>query len=110
MGTNAYIKRIYRLLPRLNCGLCGFGNCAQFARAVAEGRASPFGCGQVPWVGYRISEIMGVKSPAIRYGFKREPFARVSAESLKGEVDELLVQIDEILAKIEDLRSANRKL
>jgi len=38
------IRNIYEALPKLNCGLCGYGNCGQFARAVAEGRASPFGC------------------------------------------------------------------
>ena len=37
------IKRIYEMLPQLNCGSCGFEGCGQFAKAVAEGRASPFG-------------------------------------------------------------------
>lgn len=34
------IKEIYDLLPKLNCGFCGFGNCGQFARAVGEGKKS----------------------------------------------------------------------
>jgi Na+-translocating ferredoxin:NAD+ oxidoreductase RNF subunit RnfB len=38
------IKEIYETLPQLNCSLCGFEGCGQFAKAVAEGRASPFGC------------------------------------------------------------------
>ncbi|HIH96227.1 MAG TPA: hypothetical protein HA348_01835, partial [Thermoplasmata archaeon] len=53
------IRDIYEALPKLNCSLCGYGNCGQFARAVAEGKASPFACQQNPWVGYKISEIIG---------------------------------------------------
>jgi len=72
------IRKIYEALPKLNCGLCGYGNCGQFARAVAEGRASPFGCQQNPWVGYKISEIIGVKAPEIgyRYEFYQPVFAQ----------------------------------
>ena len=42
------IKEIYETLPELNCGLYGFEGCGQFAKAVAEGRASLFGCRQDP--------------------------------------------------------------
>jgi len=45
------IKKIYELLPHINCGLCGYDNCGQFAKAVSEGRASPFGCRQDPGAG-----------------------------------------------------------
>jgi len=25
------IRKIYEILPKLNCGFCGFGSCGQFA-------------------------------------------------------------------------------
>jgi len=54
-------KKITALLPKLNCGKCGFDNCGNFAMAVAEGEASPFGCHENPLSGYRISEIIGLQ-------------------------------------------------
>ena len=56
-------KRIAALLPKLNCGKCGFDNCGNFAVAVARGEASPFGCRENPSSGYKISEIMGLEVP-----------------------------------------------
>ena len=103
------IRKIYEALPKLNCGLCGYGNCGQFARAVAEGRASPFACQQNLWAGYRISEITGVKAPEIgyRYGFyqplspsRPEP---PSPTSLRKELGGLSQRLDDILARIENL-------
>jgi uncharacterized Fe-S cluster-containing protein len=82
------IKKIYELLPKLNCGLCGYDNCGQFARAVAEGRASPSGCRQDPWLGYRLSE-----------GFSPTPRA------FKKEIRELLKKADDILIRIQDLKA-----
>jgi len=41
-ATKEKIGEIYEVLPKL---ICGFGNCGQFARVVAEGKVSPFGCG-----------------------------------------------------------------
>jgi len=103
------IRDIYEALPKLNCGLCGHGSCGQFARAVAEGKASPFSCQQNPWVGYKISEISGVKIPEIgyRYGFY-QPFSAqrpesLSSASLKEEVGGLSQRVDDILARIEKL-------
>jgi Na+-translocating ferredoxin:NAD+ oxidoreductase RNF subunit RnfB len=61
------IREIFEVLPKLNCGFCGFGSCGQFARAVAEGRASPFDCKQDPWSGYRISEIVEAEVSACGY-------------------------------------------
>jgi len=88
--TKEKIKEIYEVLPKLNCGLCGFGNCGQFARAVAEGKASPFGCRQNPWSGYRISELMGMKVPAYSYGFQptflHRPGVSPSQHALREEV------------------------
>ena len=56
-------NKITGLLPKLNCGKCGFDNCGNFAMAVAEGKASPFGCRENPSSGYKISEIMGFEIP-----------------------------------------------
>ena len=104
------IRNIYEALPKLNCGLCGYGNCGQFARAVAEGRASPFGCQQNPWIGYRISEIIGLKAPAFSYGYESyQPALAQRADpppspaSLRKEVGALSQKVDDILAKIENL-------
>ena len=107
MASKERIREIYAVLPKLNCGFCGFGSCGQFARAVAEGRASPFGCRQNPWVGYKISEIMGVRAPAFRhqYEFYQPVFARrstpLSPALLREEVEGLCQRVDDILARIE---------
>ncbi len=61
--TKEKIKEIVKVLPKLNCGRCGFDNCAKFARAVVEGRVSPFGCRENPLLGHKINEIMGTKIP-----------------------------------------------
>ena len=103
------IREIYEALPKLNCGLCRFGNCGQFARAVAEGEASPFGCRQNPWLGYRISEIIGVQAPAYNYGYQPAFVHRSrtgsSSQDLKEQVHTLSQSVDDILARIESLQA-----
>jgi hypothetical protein len=99
------IRQIYEALPQLNCGFCGFDNCGKFAKAVAEGRASPFGCRQDPWAGYRISEIMGMKEPA----FGRRPRPHVSVGSLRSEISELSKRVEEILDRIDSLSKKRGK-
>ena len=108
--TREKIKNIYKTLPRLNCGLCGYGNCGQFARAVAEGKASPFACEQNPWAGYKISEIIGVKAPAsgFRYGDYGPVLAQragpaSSPELLRKDLGELHKRVDDILTRLEKL-------
>ena len=103
------IREIYELLPKLNRGFCGFGSCGQFARAVAEGRASPFGCRQNPWSGYRISEIVGMKVPAYGYVF-HPPFlspsgVRPSPQTLRKQVRTLSQNVENILGRIEKLKA-----
>ena len=61
--TRANAKKIVELLPKTNCGKCGYDNCGRFAKAVAEGNASPFGCQENPAAGYRISEVLGIEVP-----------------------------------------------
>lgn len=108
MKDKQKIRQIYETLPKLNCGLCGFGNCGQFARAVAEGRASPFGCKQNPWSGYEISEIMGVKVPVYSHGFQPTFFSPLgvspSPKALREEIKGLFQNVDDILARIETLK------
>jgi len=104
------MKKIYELLPHINCGFCGYDNCGQFAKAVSEGRASPFGCRQNPWVGYNISGIIGLKVPVSGYQqrsyqhFIGPRFGTVpSLELLRKEVGELSKRIEGILNRIENL-------
>ena len=106
------IRKIYEVLPKLNCGVCGFESCGQFARAVAEGRASPFGCRQNPWSGYRISEIVGMKVPAYSYGpqpaFTPKPGVILSTKTLKAlreEVKGLSREVDDILARVDKIKA-----
>ena len=106
MTSKQKIREIYEILPKLNCGFCGFGGCGQFARAVVEGRASPFGCWQAPWLGYRISEMLGLKAPAYSFSFAFAPQAEPtpSLEALRREVGELSRRAADILDRIEKLR------
>jgi hypothetical protein len=102
------IRNIYEALPKLNCGLCGYGNCGQFARAVAERRASPFGCQQNPLSGYRISQIIGMEVPAYSYQFQpgSVPKAGMSPQpkALREELRGLSRTTDDILARIARLK------
>jgi hypothetical protein len=104
------IRNIYEALPKLNCGLCEYGNCGQFARAVAERRTSPFGCQQNPWSGYRISRIIGVRLPAYSYQFEPAfvpkaglpPWPKALREELRGlseTADDILVRIEKLAQK-----------
>jgi Na+-translocating ferredoxin:NAD+ oxidoreductase RNF subunit RnfB len=106
------IKEIFEVLPKLNCGFCGFGSCGQFARAVAEGRASPFGCKQDPWSGYRISEIIEAEVSARGYELQHAPFSHressLSPDALKAlreEVIGLSQSLDDIMVRIENLKT-----
>ena len=107
MTKREKIRNIFEALPKLNCGLCGYGNCGQFARAVAERRASPFGCQQNPWSGYRINQIIGVKVPAYSYQFQPAAIAKAGMPSrpkaLREELRGLSQMADDILVRIEKL-------
>jgi len=103
------IRKIYAVLPQMDCGLCGFGNCGQFARAVVEGRASPFGCKQNPSSGFQIGELLGKKVPV--YSDSSQPVPRssegasLSTETLKEEIQGLLQKTEDILASIEKIKA-----
>ncbi|MCD6244761.1 MAG: hypothetical protein J7J65_05985 [Candidatus Korarchaeota archaeon] len=38
------VNEIYSLLPKIDCGACGFPTCRDCAEAIASGRASPDAC------------------------------------------------------------------
>ena len=57
-------KKIYEVLPKLDDQRCGYKTCGQFARAVAEGKASCYGCvSGGPEVTAKVCEIMGARVP-----------------------------------------------
>lgn len=113
VSSKEKIREIYEALPKMNCGLCEFESCGQFARAVTEGRASPFGCRQNPWAGYRISEIIGVKVPAHVFGFQPafapKPGIGASPEALGQEIRRLSKNVDDILVRLEKLKARRSK-
>ena len=95
------IREIYQALPKLDCGFCGYTNCGQYARAVAEDKASPYHCIGGFYIGYKLSEILGIKVPTFAYGFYSVPF---SAVSLRKEVTALHQKVDDIIARLEKLK------
>ncbi len=110
MADKEKIREIYQALPKLNCGFCGYANCGQYARAVAEGRASPYHCIGGFYTSYKLSEILGIKAPTFAYGFYSMPFTKgtgtpISAVSLRKEVATLHEKVDDIIARLEDLKS-----
>ena len=56
------LKQIVNLLPKENCGKCGFENCGGFALAAVNGKASPFGCHKNPSAGDTICEVLGIQA------------------------------------------------
>lgn len=62
-STSEKIKTVVSLLPKKNCGKCGFENCGRFAVTVVEGKTSPFGCHSNPAAGYEISRVLGIEIP-----------------------------------------------
>jgi hypothetical protein len=114
-SSNEKIREIYRILPKLNCGLCGHNNCGQFALAAAKGRESPFGCQQDPSVGYRIRGILGQRLEASSYKYRfdrpliaQKPGSRPSLGLLKKEVRELQNTIDKVLERIDRLEAVSK--
>jgi len=111
IGIKKKIKEVYEALPKLNCGLCGYSNCGQFARAVAEGKAPCYGCvSGGPEVAAKVCGIIGVKAPAsdYRYAIYQPALAQRSGSppspaSLRKEVGGLAQKVDDILARIEEL-------
>jgi len=70
-------------------------------------RASPFGCQQNPWSGYRISQIIEVKVPAYSYQFQPASITKAGMtlwpKALREEIRGLSQRTDDILVRIEKL-------
>jgi Na+-translocating ferredoxin:NAD+ oxidoreductase RNF subunit RnfB len=72
------VRQIVKLLPRVNCGHCGFGNCGGFALAVVEGKASPFGCEVHPLAGNEICKVLGIENPEeVQKSFDESKYGRM---------------------------------
>ena len=57
------LRKLVNLLPKENCGKCGYDNCGAFAVALVAGKASPFDCnGAIPNT-KEICEILGIEVP-----------------------------------------------
>ncbi len=103
---NEKTRKIYEALPKMNCGLCGFESCFKYAAAVAEGKASPFGCRRDLEVGYTLSRVMeSPESGGINSG--SELAVSTSKSNLKEDVHKLSTKVDDILSRIE--RLANKR-
>ena len=44
LKQNPKVKEIIEVLPGANCGVCGLAGCDEYAKAVAQGKASFDGC------------------------------------------------------------------
>lgn len=54
------LEKIEELLPKLNCGACGYGGCSDCARALLEEEAEPTVCPVAPPEAHReIAELLG---------------------------------------------------
>lgn len=54
------LEKIEELLPHLNCGACGYGGCADCARALLDGKAEPSVCPvATPECQREIAELVG---------------------------------------------------
>ncbi len=56
-------RKIVALLPKKNCGKCGYENCGKFAVAVASGKASSYDCHKSQSSAREIEEIAGITLP-----------------------------------------------
>ena len=43
-GLDGKVEKIYDLLPKLDCGSCGYESCFDMAKAIASGVESPDAC------------------------------------------------------------------
>lgn len=59
------MREIIKVLPQFNRGLCGFGNCGNYARALVEGKAAPNLCIGGYLVAQKICSILGIRMPAM---------------------------------------------
>ena len=71
--TDTRVETVTEMLPGVNCGGCGYAGCADFAKAIVEGRAPPMQCPVSTSVNItRIAEYLGITA-----GEKEKVFAVV---------------------------------
>jgi Na+-translocating ferredoxin:NAD+ oxidoreductase RNF subunit RnfB len=59
--TDSRIETVAEMLPGVNCGGCGYAGCADFAKAIVEGRTIPSQCPvNTPVNITRIAEYLGI--------------------------------------------------
>ncbi len=53
-------RKIYNLLPKLDCGSCGYESCLDMAKAIANGKENPNACFVAgDEIAYKIERILG---------------------------------------------------
>jgi Na+-translocating ferredoxin:NAD+ oxidoreductase subunit B len=61
MRTDSKIGAIRAALPGIDCGACGYPDCSDFAKAIAEGKADPAGCAPGgPKTAHAVADILGI--------------------------------------------------
>ncbi len=92
------VQKIYELLPKLDCGACGYSGCYEMAIAIAEGRERPDAC-----------RVAGKKIAPLIEDILRGSPRRIEEEVdrikvLERKIDSLEREIKELKRLIEDLR------
>lgn len=65
-SDDSLAERIERLLPRIQCGQCGYAGCSPYARAIAEGAADINRCPPGGDATVRdLAELLGREPPAL---------------------------------------------
>src|SRR5512133_347511 len=60
---NSRLGALRAALPNINCGACGYDDCAAFARALNAGQAKPYGCiPGGPKVAHAVADILGIET------------------------------------------------
>ncbi|MCM8785063.1 MAG: RnfABCDGE type electron transport complex subunit B [Candidatus Omnitrophica bacterium] len=60
---NPLFSKIYELLPKANCGACGFAGCSAFAESLIENKTTPEKCVMVDKLSLvKICEILGIEA------------------------------------------------
>lgn len=63
VDTDPRIETVTDMLPGANCGGCGYAGCADFGKAIVEGKAQPGQCPVAsPEDGARIAEYLGIQA------------------------------------------------
>jgi Na+-translocating ferredoxin:NAD+ oxidoreductase RNF subunit RnfB len=104
--NESLIDNVYEVLPKRDCGLCGYGTCRRFARAVVDRRAPPSGCRQDPLAAHRIAEILGMTVKGHESRAASAPFGRAATNgTLTGttasrELSSIMEEAEEVLSRI----------